>query len=129
MVDDHALVRSAVCEILNQAEGIDVVGDCSDGDRALEVVTAVQPDVVLMDVHMPVMSGPAATSALLAKYPVIRVIMLTASVSRRTLEECAQSGAVGYLLKGDPPQALVDAVRVVAAGGTVWPESTQLCLR
>src|SRR6476646_3796993 len=83
----------------------------------------VQPDVVLMDVRRPVVSGPTATRDLLASQPASRVVMLTGSVSASVVAESARAGAVGFLVKGDDPDRLIDAVRTVAAGGTAWPTS------
>jgi DNA-binding NarL/FixJ family response regulator len=121
LVDDHTLVRSAVAAVLNAAEGIEVVGECTDGAQVTSVARTVQPDVVLMDVRMPITSGIDATRYLLAELPDVRVVMLTASGTMRNMEAAAESGAVGFLIKGRSPHQLVDAVRAVAAGGTAWP--------
>ena len=74
-----------------------------------------------MDVRMPLVSGPTATRDLLAIRPASRVVMLTGSVSASVVAESAEAGAVGFLVKGDDPSRLIDAVRTVAAGGTAWP--------
>jgi DNA-binding NarL/FixJ family response regulator len=75
-----------------------------------------------MDVQMPRVSGPDATRTLLTRQPTVRVLMVSASTSPRVLAESAAAGASGYLLKGGNAHGLVDAVRVVAAGGTAWPD-------
>lgn len=121
VVDDHALVRAGVSGVLTRASGIEVVGECTDGFHVVSVAASVRPDVVLMDMRMPVKSGPDATRDLLAEQPAIRVVMLSASMSGRALEEAEQVGAVGYLIKGGDPTLLVGAVQTVAAGGTAWP--------
>ncbi len=125
IVDDHALVRAGVSGVLTRATGIEVVGGCGDGSQVVSVAASVRPDVVLMDMRMPVKSGPDATRDLLAEQPAIRVVMLSASLTGRALAEAAQVGAVGYLVKGGDPTILVDAVRAVAAGRTAWPTECQ----
>ena len=121
VVDDHSFVRAQVKSVLLAADGIEVVGECADGAEVVSMAAQVQPDVVLMDVRMPVTSGPTATRDLLASRPASRVVMLTGSMSARVVDESAKAGAVGFLVKGDDPNRLIDAVRTVAAGGTAWP--------
>ena len=121
IVDDHPLVRLGVATLLAQADGIAVVGECSDGSEVLDVAITVEPDVVLMDIHMPGTSGLDATRALLKTRPTVRVLMFTASMVAGHIEEAASAGAVGYLFKGGDAQALLIAVRAVAAGQAVWP--------
>jgi len=121
IVDDHPFVRLGVATLLAQADGIAVVGECSDGSEVLDVAITVDPDVVLMDIHMPGTSGLDATRALLKTRPTVRVLMFTASMVAGHIEEAASAGAVGYLFKGGDAQALLIAVRAVAAGQAVWP--------
>ena len=121
IVDDHPFVRLGVATLLAQADGIAVVGECSDGSEVLDVAITVDPDVVLMDIHMPGTSGLDATRALLKTRPTVRVLMFTASMVAGHIEEAASAGAVGYLFKGGDAQALLIAVRAVAAGEAVWP--------
>jgi DNA-binding NarL/FixJ family response regulator len=121
IVDDHAFIRAQVTAILQGVEGITVVGECADGTDVPSVADQVHPDVVVMDVHMPVTSGPAATVDLMARQPGTRVLMLTGTTSARAVSESARAGAAGLLLKGGAADQLIDAVRTVADGGTVWP--------
>jgi DNA-binding NarL/FixJ family response regulator len=121
IVDDHAMVRNGLGHLLAGAAGITVVGFCSDGEQVVTMAATLHPDVVLMDIQMPVMSGLEATRQLLARQPTIKVVMLSASGGRKVLTEAATAGAMGFVSKDGDPAALVDAIRTVAAGGTAWP--------
>ena len=121
IVDDHEFVRSGLSDLLSDAGGIVVVGECADGAEVPDVAPRVQPNVVLMDVQMPRVSGLDATRTRLTRHPTVRVLMVSASTSSLVMAEAAAAGASGYVLKGGDSWALVDAVRSVAAGGTAWP--------
>ena len=120
IVDDHEFVRAMVARVLADAEGIRVVGEAADGSEVLDAVEATRPDVVLMDVRMPMKSGIDATRDLLARQPAIRVLMLTSSAGLSVSAESKRAGAVGLLVKGCDHAVLVRAVRAVAAGGSAW---------
>ena len=122
IVDDHEFFRKIVASILGDADGIVVVGECADGAEVPNKVDATLPDVVLMDVTMPIVQGPDATRALLIDHPEVRVLMLSASLDPRAVGESAQAGAAGFLFKDGDAAVLVGAVRTVAAGGTAWPK-------
>ena len=105
IVDDHPLIRMAVRAVLTEA-GMTVVGECADGTQAVQTAAAAAPDVVIMDVEMPGRSGIQATGDLLARWPTIRVLIVTASVGPRTLQQAAAAGAAGYVVKtGDAQHA------------------------
>lgn len=127
VVDDEPRVRSWLSRSLNLDLDIEVVGECADGADVCDTAVRVRPDVVLMDMYMPVMSGPEATRSLLESQPGIRVLMLSAVQNLRALDEAAQAGAVGYLVKDGDSRSLRRALRIVANGGTAWPgETTRL---
>ncbi|WP_380285014.1 response regulator [Kitasatospora purpeofusca] len=120
IVDDQAMVRAGFAALLNAQSDIDVVGDAADGAQGLEVSGRTHPDVVLMDVRMPVMDGLEAARRLLdpavpgAHRP--KVLMLTTFDVDDYVYDALRAGASGFLLKDAPPDDLIAAVRVVAAG-------------
>jgi DNA-binding NarL/FixJ family response regulator len=116
VVDDHRLVRAGLISLLSAAEGIEVVGEAADGHQAQAVVVDGRPDVVLMDLSMPVLDGIAATRALIAVRPGLAVIALTSFSDRARVQDVLAAGAVGYLLKDCAPHELLAAVRAAAAG-------------
>jgi DNA-binding NarL/FixJ family response regulator len=120
IADDHPLIRMALVEMFAATPDIDVVAECADGSEVLEAAERTRPDVVLMDVKMPVMDGLEATSTLLRAHPEVRVIILTGALTAATAHAANALGAAGYLLKEDSPEELPDRIRTVAGGGTAW---------
>jgi DNA-binding NarL/FixJ family response regulator len=116
VVDDQALVRGGFRMILEATDDIVVVGEAADGFEAIQVVERLRPEVVLMDIRMPGMDGIEATRRLVAASHDVRIVMLTTFDLDEYVYEGMRSGAAGFLLKSAPPQRLVEAVRVVAAG-------------
>jgi DNA-binding NarL/FixJ family response regulator len=118
VVDDQALVRSGFVMLLQSAENIDVVGEAPDGAQALELVRREAPDVVLMDIRMPVMDGLEATRRICADENCrgAKVLILTTFDQDELVYEALHAGASGFLLKETRPQDLLDAIAVVAAG-------------
>ena len=120
VVDDDALVRSGLRLILGGAAGIEVVGEAADGAEALEQCRLIGPDVVLMDILMPVMDGAEATAQITASWPEMRVIALTSYLDQEYVEKTLDAGAISYLLKDARPEALTRAIRDAVAGrGTI----------
>ncbi|MFG3343996.1 response regulator [Streptomyces sp. NPDC048018] len=119
LADDEAMIRHGVRLILRHAEGIDVVAEAADGRQAVELAAAHHPDVVLLDIRMPVCDGLAAISPLLALDPAPRVVMLTTFGDDDNVVRALREGAAGFLLKDDGPQELISAVRAAAAGDAV----------
>lgn len=120
IADDHPLVRGALVDLFSGTGDITVVAECADGSEVVPAARQTRPDVVLMDLVMPRMTGLEATAALLAEQPESRVIVLTGSFSPASVREAHALGAKGYLLKDEDPGSLPDLVRTVAAGGTAW---------
>jgi DNA-binding NarL/FixJ family response regulator len=116
VVDDQELVRAGFIMILNSQADIDVVGEADNGSEAVDAVRRLRPDVVLMDIRMPIMDGLEATRILKASGLDVRVLILTTFDPDEYVYEALQSGASGFVLKDIPPHDLVAAVRVVAKG-------------
>ncbi len=117
IVDDHAVVRSGLQSLLDTADGIAVVGAAADGAGAIELVAAVEPDVVLMDLSMPGLDGVAATAAIVEAHPSVAVVVLTSFSEPSRIHAALEAGAIGYQLKDAAPDDLIAAVRAAAAGG------------
>ena len=116
LVDDELLVRSGLRAILEAADDLDVVGEAADGAAALRAIAELDPDVVLMDIQMPVLDGIEATSRLVSQQSRARVLVLTMFGMDEYVYEALAAGATGFMLKTEPPSRLIDAVRVVAGG-------------
>ncbi|HTI20962.1 MAG TPA: response regulator transcription factor [Kutzneria sp.] len=116
LADDQALVRAGFRALLENTPDIDVVGEAADGRAAVELAVRTKPDVVLMDVRMPVLDGIEATREICAALPATRVIMLTTFEVDEYVFAALRVGASGFLLKDVEPDDLRTAVRVVAAG-------------
>ena len=129
LVDDQTLVRQGVKSLLDLAEDIEIVGEAADGRQAVEMIPELRPDVVLMDMRMPVMSGLEALQALAAKNQLPPTIILTTFDDDQLVLAGLKAGARGYLLKDVSLDQLVDAVKTVAGGGSlVAPVVTQRLL-
>jgi DNA-binding NarL/FixJ family response regulator len=116
LCDDQALVRSGFRMVLEAREDMEVVGEAENGAGALELAARCRPDVILMDVRMPVMDGVEATRRLARTGTSARIVILTTFDSDEYVYEALRAGASGFLLKDVQPAQLIDAVRVVARG-------------
>jgi DNA-binding NarL/FixJ family response regulator len=120
LVDDQTLFVESLKTVLEtRADDLQVVGVANDGNRAVEVVAENSPDIVLMDVRMPVMNGVESTKLIKESYPDTRVLMLTTFDDDQYVIEALRLGAVGYLLKNMPPAELISAIRAVYEGGVL----------
>jgi DNA-binding NarL/FixJ family response regulator len=116
IVDDHALVRAGLAELLEGDDGIEVVATAANGEEALELAERARPDVVLMDLSMPGMDGAEATRKLLSAGNEAHVVVLTSLSARERILEALDAGAIGYLLKDAEPDELIRGVRAAARG-------------
>ncbi len=129
VVDDHALFRAGLISLLNEMAEFQVVGEAGNGRDALDVVHRTRPDVVLLDVNMPVMGG-VETVEMLRKTENCKIIMLTISKSEEDLFGAIRSGADGYLLKNAAPEELCKAIKVVHQGLSILsPDVTRQVMR
>ncbi len=119
LVEDHAVVREGTAELLNRQPDMVVVGEAGDGQQAVEMAANLLPDVILMDVAMPVLDGIAATRLIKAQRPAVAVLALTAHDEDQYVFALLEAGAAGYLLKTVRGQELVEAVRAVNRGEAV----------
>ena len=117
LADDHAVVREGLKALVNAQPTMAVVGEAADGLSACEQVAQLAPDVVVMDVSMPGLSGSQATARLRLECPAVRVLALTVHEDKGYLRQLLAAGAAGYVLKRAAPEELIQAIRAVAAGG------------
>ena len=119
LVDDHALFRGGVKALLQRHEEFEVLDEAGDGLEGIKRARSLKPDVVLLDLHMPGISGLEAVKVINEEIPGVRVLMLTVSEDAQDLMEALRAGASGYLLKNIETDALLDAIRRAADGDSV----------
>lgn len=118
IVDDQEVVREGLRAILGTVPGVEVVGVAANGAAAIDDVGALRPDVVLMDLNMPLTNGVEATRAITAAHPEVRVLVLTTYDAEEWVLDAIKAGAAGYLLKDAPRERLIEAIRGTAEGRT-----------
>ncbi len=116
IADDQALVRVGLRKVLESEPDMTVVGDAGDGDQAVDAARRLRPDVILMDIRMPVLDGIEATRRITGESPEARVIILTTFGIDAYVYESLRAGASGFMLKDAPPEEITAAVRIVAGG-------------
>lgn len=119
LVDDHALIREGLAKILALEKGFALVGEAADGEEAVRLAGVIQPDVILMDVNMPTLSGIEASRAIKERYPGIEIIALTIHDDEAYVSALIRAGASGYLLKDVSADELTKAIRRVCSGEAV----------
>ncbi len=117
LADDHAVVREGLKALINAQAGMTVVGEAADGLDACERVAVLQPDVVVMDVSMPGLTGSQATETIRKDCPFVKVLALTVHEDKGYIRQLLAAGAAGYVLKRAAAEELIHAIRVVASGG------------
>jgi DNA-binding NarL/FixJ family response regulator len=117
IADDHNIVREGIAALCGAAADLEVIGQCSDGEQAVEMVLAKQPDFAILDLHMPKLTGLDVVRLLRSSGSPTRVIVLSISRDEATIGELLRAGADAYLLKDGPSRHLLDAVRYILDGG------------
>lgn len=126
LVDDHTMVRRGLATFLKAFDDMELAGEAENGEAAVKLCAKVQPDVILMDMVMPLMDGASATRVIRQKYPQVQVIALTSFKEGELIKNALEAGAIGYLLKDVSADALARAIRAARAGrATLSPEAAQ----
>jgi DNA-binding NarL/FixJ family response regulator len=114
IVDDHAVVRRGLRELISTISECETIGEAANGEEAIRVVNELRPDIVLMDISMPVMDGVEATRTIMAAHPDTRVIMLTSDSAKSRVLGALEAGAAAYVLKDTEPDRILMRVRSTA---------------
>lgn len=126
IAEDHQTVREGIKLLIGAQPDMEVVGEAGDGEKAIELTTKLLPDLLLMDVSMPVMNGLKATKRLRSKFPDLRILTLTRHTDDGYLRQLIGAGANGYVLKQSAPDQLINAIRAVTRGDSYLdPSLTQ----
>jgi len=126
LVDDHAMVRRGLATFLRAFDDLELAGEAESGEAAIQQCAKVLPDVILMDMVLPLMDGATATRAIRQQYPEVQVIALTSFKEGELIKDALAAGAIGYLLKDVSAEDLVRAIRAAHAGrATLSPEAAQ----
>ncbi|WP_274650741.1 response regulator transcription factor [Paenibacillus humicola] len=123
IADDQTLIRKSLIIVLGRHPEIEIVGEASDGQQAVRLAEEKQPDLILMDIRMPVMDGIEATRLILGQNPGIKVVALTTFEEDELIESCLSAGAVGYLLKDLTTEDLLRAIELIRSGESILPGS------
>jgi two-component system, NarL family, response regulator LiaR len=130
IVDDHTMVRRGLATFLKVFDDLELVSEAANGAAALQLCARIQPDVVLMDMVMPVMDGATATEAIRQQFPTVQVLALTSFSEDDLIQRALQAGAIGYLFKDVSAEDLAQAIRAAHAGqSTLSPAALQVLLR
>lgn len=116
LVDDHIVVRQGLRMVLSLEAGLEIIGEAGNGQEALDLIPSLEPEVILMDLLMPVMDGVTAIRKIKQLYPDIEVVALTSVLEDRLVIDAVEAGAAGYLLKESGPEDLIEAIHAAAKG-------------
>ena len=116
LADDHGIIRQGLCSLLEKQPDMEVVGEAEDGQKALELVRQLVPDIVIMDVTMPNLNGIDATRQITKEFPKVKVLALSIHSNKRFVADMLRAGAAGYILKECLLEELIEAIRTITAG-------------
>lgn len=116
LVDDHVVVRKGLAALLNETDGIEVVGEAGNGKEAIQEVEKLKPDIVIMDISLPILNGLEATRRIKKRYPDIHILALTMHTNEEYIFELIRAGASGYVVKKVAPCELIFAIQTVMSG-------------
>ncbi|GMQ86355.1 MAG: response regulator transcription factor [Acidimicrobiia bacterium] len=119
VVDDHKVVRKGLRTFMSVHDDLELVGEAGNGEEAIEQTEALSPDVVLMDLKMPVMDGPTAIEQIRLKHPEVQIVALTSFDDESLAQRALQAGAIGYLFKDAEEEELISAIRLASEGHSV----------
>ncbi len=126
VVDDHKVVRMGLRTFISVHDDLELVGEAGNGEEAIEQCAALLPDVVLMDMKMPIMDGPTAIEHIRARFPKVSIVALTSFTDEAFAQRALEAGAIGYLFKDVDEHDLISAIRLANQGhGVVAPEAVQ----
>lgn len=120
VVDDHEMVRAGIISLLETSSDIEVVGEASDGQEAITAYQQLQPDIVLMDIIMPILDGIQAATQIHTQYPNSKIIALTGIKENQAIRNMIEAGAMAYLLKNSPITDFIQSIKAVYAGNNVF---------
>ncbi|MBD2136780.1 response regulator transcription factor [Anabaena sp. FACHB-1237] len=116
LVDDQSLIRQGLKALLELEPDLKIIGEAENGENAIKLVTELHPDVILMDIRMPIMDGVAATKQIMTQFPQTKILVLTTFDDDEYVKAALKNGAIGYLLKDTPSEELAIAIRAVNKG-------------
>lgn len=120
IVDDHSRVRAGIRRLLDPVDDVQVVGEGGDGSEALQLVEQINPDILLLDVELPVLRGEAVTRLLHQSHPEVKVLAVSSYTDRSYIQGMMKNGAVGYITKDEAPALLVDAIHSIHKEDKIW---------
>lgn len=128
LADDHKLIRAGYRSILEEIVDIDLIGEASNGQEAIELVEELKPDVVVLDITMPVKSGLEAAREIRSSYPEVKILMLSMHQEEAYIKQSIENGADGYLVKDTDSEIFIEAIRTLHSGGTYYGETSSRVL-
>lgn len=123
LADDHQMILDGLSMLLDQEPDIEKVQEVTDGELVMKVLETVEVDIVVLDIEMPRMDGIETSRAIKAKYPEVKILILTMYNKKSFIEQLVQAGAMGYILKNRGKEELIDAIRKIANGGKYFGDS------